>query len=298
DIKIGDEVLEINDVNAVDYAKQNVAPYVSSSTEQDRINRMYNYQLFVGNVNEPVKLKIKNADGKIFTTQVSRKMSSHYSVPVISFKLLKDSIGYLALNNFDGDFQPYKNVFDSIYPQILKTKSLIIDVRANGGGDSYYAVYVLCHLVNEKQYAVNSWRTREYKPAYRAWGKNGGWSWFSKKDSIDSDFCAEQHYLKPVVLLTSPVTFSAAEDFCAMFDYKKRGLKIGQATGGSTGQPLMETLPGGGSFRVCTKEDTYPDGKKFVGVGIIPDIPVSPTVQSIRNGDDIVLDKAIEVLSK
>ena len=299
DIKIGDEILEINDMNAVDYATKNVAPYVNASSEQNKLVETYYYRLLQGNINEPIKFKIQNLDGKIFTVQFSRKLnSSHslFSVPQITFKLLKDSIGYLVLNSFNGNLDAYKIKFDSIYSQILKTKSLIIDVRMNSGGNTEFGYYVLSHLVN-KPFLGSSWRTREYRPAYRAWNEHNGWSWFGEDaDSVPP--YKGQLYLKPAVLLTSPVTFSAAEDFCVAFDAAKRGLKIGQPTGGSTGQPLSVSLPGGGSFHVCTKEDTYPDGKKFVGIGIIPDIPVSPTVQSIRSGDDVVLDKAIEVLSK
>jgi hypothetical protein len=34
----------------------------------------------------------------------------------------------------------------------------------------------------------------------------------------------------------------------------------------------------GGSARICTKKDTYPNGKEFVGYGIKPDIEVKRTL--------------------
>jgi len=78
-----------------------------------------------------------------------------------------------------------------------------------------------------------------------------------------------------------------------VFDAMKRGEIVGEPTGGSTGQPLMITLPGGGSARVCTKHDRYPDGKEFVGVGIQPAVVVHPTVEDFRAGRDTVLDAAL-----
>lgn len=42
-----------------------------------------------------------------------------------------------------------------------------------------------------------------------------------------------------VVVLTSPRTYSAAEDFASAFDVMRRGLIVGEPTGGSTGQPLF-----------------------------------------------------------
>ena len=71
-------------------------------------------------------------------------------------------------------------------------------------------------------------------------------------------------------MLIGPQTFSAAEDFLVSFDVLKRGVIVGEASGGSTGQPMFMSLPGGGQGRICVKRDTYPDGTAFVGKGIAP----------------------------
>ncbi len=76
----------------------------------------------------------------------------------------------------------------------------------------------------------------------------------------------------------------------------KRGPLIGQITGGSTGQPLLFKLPGGGSARVTSKRDGYSNGNDWVGIGIKPTIEVKPSISDIQNGSDPVLDKAIEVI--
>ena len=74
----------------------------------------------------------------------------------------------------------------------------------------------------------------------------------------------------------------------------KRGRVIGQPSGGSTGQPLVITLPGGGMLGICTKHDSMPDGTEFVGVGVQPDIPVVPTVADVRAKRDATLLRAVE----
>lgn len=91
-----------------------------------------------------------------------------------------------------------------------------------------------------------------------------------------------------------PASAAVAEDFAVAFDLAGRGPLVGEATGGSTGQPLMFALPGGGQARVCTKRDTYPDGREFVGVGVIPDRKVPTTVADLRAGRDRALEAAIE----
>ena len=78
----------------------------------------------------------------------------------------------------------------------------------------------------------------------------------------------------------------------------KRGKLVGEPTGGSTGQPLFFDLPGGGRARVCTKRDTYPDGKEFIGVGIQPHVRAHQTVADFRAGRDTVLETGLAELRK
>ncbi|HEY8896981.1 MAG TPA: peptidase S41, partial [Niastella sp.] len=73
---------------------------------------------------------------------------------------------------------------------------------------------------------------------------------------------------------------------------------IGEATGGSTGQPLGITLPGHLTAIICTKRDQYPNGDDFVGKGVQPDITVVPTVSDIRKGIDTQLEAALKELNK
>ena len=107
-----------------------------------------------------------------------------------------------------------------------------------------------------------------------------------------------QPFLKPIVVLSSPRTGSAAEDFLVAFKPLKRGLVIGEPSNGSTGQPLNISLPGGGSARICSKYDTFPDGTQFVGVGVLPDILAKPKVSDFTENKDSVLEVALQELAK
>lgn len=100
----------------------------------------------------------------------------------------------------------------------------------------------------------------------------------------------------PIVILFGPGTASAAEDFLVIVDPIEHITFVGESTFGSTGQPMRINLPGGGRARICTKRDSYPDGRDFVGYGIQPDVVVKITVDAIRAGRDPVLDRGIQVL--
>jgi C-terminal processing protease CtpA/Prc len=81
-----------------------------------------------------------------------------------------------------------------------------------------------------------------------------------------------------------------------MLDGLENVTLVGEPTTGSTGMPLSIALPGGGSARIVTKHDTYPDGREFLGVGIQPDVFVEPTVADLMAGRDGMLEEALMVL--
>lgn len=294
----GVEVLKVDGIPVRQYAEEQVAPYVSAATKQDLEVRAYDYQLLQGPKAAPVKLTLQDADGKVFERTLTRltpeeqgKFFAKSSSPTpLRLKVLEGNVGYVALDSF-GDQKLVKE-FDDIFPDIEKTSALILDLRNNGGGNSEIGWDILAHLT-DKPFTIPAWRTTEYHPAFRAWGL--GPQSYTEPDGgrapKDGKF-----YAKPVVMLTSARTFSAAEDFCVGFDYMKRGAIIGEPTGGSTGQPLPFTLPGGIGARVRSKHDTYPDGREFVDVGVQPSVLVRPTVAGVRAGRDEVLEAALRYL--
>jgi C-terminal processing protease CtpA/Prc len=100
----------------------------------------------------------------------------------------------------------------------------------------------------------------------------------------------------PTVVLTSWRTGSAAEDFLEYLDRAPQITRVGGRTCGSTGQPLKVPLPGGFTAWICVKRDTFPDGRDFVGVGIVPQVEVAPSIDDVRSGRDPVLDRGLAVL--
>lgn len=100
----------------------------------------------------------------------------------------------------------------------------------------------------------------------------------------------------PIAVLTSRQTGSAAEDFLVALDGDPRFTIVGEPTNGSTGQPIFLQVAGGLTVWICTKRDTYPDGREFVGVGVQPHVRALDTVESLRAGRDVVLEAAVEVL--
>jgi C-terminal processing protease CtpA/Prc len=286
----GLEVTKIDGQPVIDYAEKNVKPYASSSTPQDMEVREFSYQLLSGSKNKPIEFEFRDKKGKATTRTLAR--SGYHDVKgmkTMEYQTI-GNIGYLTINNFEDD--KIVKQFDSLYTaEISKTKGLIIDIRYNGGGSGSIGFNILKRLTDKPFYDSQS-RILEISSR-----PNAEPVWVNRGNDTYRPY-GKIFYDKPIVVLIGPRTFSAAEDFTVAFDYMKRGKLIGMPTGGSTGQPVPFNLPGGGSARVCGKHDSYPDGKEFVGVGIMPDITVKPTIKDIQNGRDAAKEKALEVLGK
>jgi carboxyl-terminal processing protease len=289
----GLEIVAIEDTDVHTYADEHIAPYQSYSTPQDRDVRTYSYGLLCGPVGQPVKLTFRDAAGQLFRRLLAREdwRIDTSQTPLIDFRWLEGAVAYVALNSFNDPDLGRR--FAEMADDIRQADALILDLRDNGGGNSDHGYAILAHLTTAP-FKTSAWRTREYRPAFRAWGQPDRWyeeaagEWPAKETDI---------FTGPVAVLTGPRTYSAAEDFCVAFAAMGRGKIIGEPTGGSTGQPLMFSLPGGGTGAICTKWDTFPDGTPLVGKGVQPHIEVRPTIKDIRAGRDTVLEAATQLVS-
>ncbi len=288
-VKPGLEILEIDNEPVISYAEKNIKPYQSSSTPQDLEIRTFTYALLSGPATQPINFEFKEKSGRIYNLSVGRSGYSHTTgLKTMEYENI-GNVGYLMINDFE--HRDIIKRFDSLYTAVAKTKGLIIDLRYNGGGDDGIAFNIISRLTNKpfKTSASKTLRFSSTPYSEPLWDTNAPGAWNAN---------GEIFYDKPVIVLIGPRTFSAAEDFTVAFDYIKRGKLIGLPTGGSTGQPVPFELPGGGSARVCGKRDTYPDGKEFVGIGIMPDITVKKTIKDLFTGTDAAKVKALEMLGK
>jgi C-terminal processing protease CtpA/Prc len=295
-VHVGDEIVSIDGEPVREYAERRVRPYVSSSTPQDAVVRMYTYMLLAGDVTKPVRLTLRDARGRMHAVDISR---GHYDDVASSsaprFRDLGKGVVYLKVDEFENDATV--KALDDAWPKISRAKALILDLRDNGGGSSGYGLRILDHL-SKSPIPTTASRERDYSPVKRAWSPDmASLDWIAL-DNPSYSHPQERIFDGRVAVLIGPRTFSAGEDFVASFKLMRRGLLIGEPTAGSTGQPLMFKLPGGGMARICVKRDAFPDGTEFVGKGIAPDIAVKRTVDDLRAGRDRVLMRAKAQLLK
>jgi C-terminal processing protease CtpA/Prc len=289
----GLEIVQVDGLPVKTYAERYVRPYQAGSTTQNVDVQTYIYNLLRGPKTHPVRLTFRDARGHEFTRVLPRRGYGKYTpyVPV-QLRFLPGNVAYLQVNEFETDagFKRFVAAFDSI----KNTSGLIIDLRQNGGGNSGNGYNILSYLT-DKPYSAGTYQSRTYSAVGRARGAGVRFESLYAANRWQPAG-AGKLYTKPVAVLISGETFSAAEDFCSAYVGLKRGALVGEPTGGSTGQPFAFAVPGGIMARVCTKRDAYPDGTEWNGIGIQPTVPVHPTVAALQAGQDPVLAAALRYL--
>ena len=304
EIPIGTEVVSVNRMKPQKYIDDYVKPYISSSTDYIRQDLAVKYML-KGYVGTKYELELKLPNGKVKSLTVTNSKSKEKEVypafennELIEIKWYENEIAYVALNSFSN--WEISSTFSERAPELKKAKALIIDLRNNGGGNSRIGKVILHRLTNDTIFYGPKTQSRLHIPTLKAWKQDKYYHDFPyRPDTLgigDRNLLRNNRIVVPTAILIGHGTASAAEDFLIYADKQEHMVKIGELTNGSTGQPLMFNLPTGGIARVCTKKDTYPDGRAFVGVGIQPDIEVSKKISDYIAHKDPVLEKAIEYL--
>ena len=91
---------------------------------------------------------------------------------------------------------------------------------------------------------------------------------------------------------------SACEELVEPFKDSGRGVIVGETTEGSSGVPYVYDFHNGMTLAISVKRLYFPDGSEFEGVGIKPDVEVHLTIESLKSGHDVILEKAIELAGK
>ena len=287
-LQLGEAIIDINGVPVGEILAKDICPYISASTSQALHRKAYSL-LVNGPAGGSVVCRVRGLDGK---ERRANLYYGRYPFPDDPEKTVADPFVYINITGFSSDRAARE--FDAKLNEIKQSQGLILDVRQNGGGSTRHGYAIVSRLIKET-IPGSHWRSPKHIAAYKAWGRDVQWQ---EGDHGRIEPHKSIHYGGPVVVLTGPGTVSAAEDFVVAFQTSGRGKVIGQKTNGSTGQPLRVQLPGGGSARICTKRDTYPDGRDFVGIGCIPDIEIEPARRDVAAGRDPVLEEAVEVLGR
>jgi C-terminal processing protease CtpA/Prc len=168
-------------------------------------------------------------------------------------------LGYLAVFTLQGSDAVFAEV-ERALEGLLDRRGLLLDLRANGGGDERHAQALAAYLAD---------RPRLYaKHQVRAGPAPGD---FSEPDERWIRPREGRRFEGPIVCLVGPGCVSSGEGFAKMLRALPNVTLVGLPTRGASGSPAPVELPNGVVVSFSRWVDMLPDGTVTEGKGVAPD---------------------------
>ncbi len=196
-----------------------------------------------------------------------------------------DGIRYIFIGGWPaGAEDELTPAFQTVADAAEAGKSIIIDVRANGGGSEILArEFAGCFVDQPIVFAKNL--NREHG------------EWLGPFDRELEPNKAHRDFKGRVAVLAGQGTVSSSESFVMMMKQCPNCTLVGDHTAGCSGNPKPTDLGNGVRVFLPSWKDLRLDGTCIEGEGFAPDVPIKTTDASFEK-DDPVVAAALHLLRK
>lgn len=232
--------------------------------------------------------KIKGEEGSVVKLQVLRNNETlnfeikreNIKVNPVEGKKLENDIGYIEFSSFDdGTAEEFKAKYDELEKEGIK--SLIIDLRNNGGGIVDEALQIADYMLDKDSvmlYEVDKNNNEKVKKA-------------KETKSINI----------PIIVLTNGNTASSSEILAGALKDNGVAKIVGTKTYGKGVIQQIMTLPDGSGIKITTEKYLTPNKTEINKIGIEPTekVELPDSVKNellVKENEDTQLQKAIEML--
>jgi len=197
------------------------------------------------------------------------------SVPSVTFEMKNEKIGYFRVLQFNEDTQ---RQFDKGIKKFFSAggKKIILDLRNNPGG-----------YLDQSIKMASEWISKGVIVSEK--GNDG-----NNKDH-EALGNARLGDIKTIVLINGG-SASASEIVAGALQDTKKATIIGTKTFGKGSVQDFEMFPDGSALKLTVAEWYTPNGRNINKEGIVPDIEVKEDWDKEKVGEDVVIDKALELL--
>lgn len=230
-VKAGDIILSVGGKEMV---RGNMKPQEFSSKVSEAL-RGEPGTSFILKILRPLK-----NDSTVLEFQITRKNIRTNPIPY--YGMVRDSIGYLSLSSFtENSAKDFKKAFIELKQK--GAKSLIIDLRDNGGGSLAEAVDIVNLFVPKgKEIVITKGKL-----------KQGQGSFKTQSEPVDTQI--------PIAVLVNGATASASEIVSGSMQDLDRAVIIGTRTFGKGLVQTIRPLPYNGTLKVTTSKYYIPSGR-------------------------------------
>jgi len=277
----GDIVVKVNGKPSLDVLTESEI-LISGATPQWR-RTISLYLLAAGPKDSELRLDVQNQAGQLRSVVLRRTADAQSLTESRPPKIseIKSGIFYVALDRIkDEDFQ-------AALPQLEKAKGIIFDLR----GYPTVSPMILSHLTDKPLTSARWMVPIITKPDHAdvvEYDTGGRWDLKPIAPKLNAR----------IAFLTDGRAISYAESYMGIVEAYKLAEIVGEPTAGTNGDVNPFTLPGGYQVVWTGMKVLKHDGSQHHGIGIQPTIPVSRTIQGVREKRDEQLQRAIAIVSK
>jgi hypothetical protein len=178
------------------------------------------------------------------------------------------------------DLDVLAGVLDEVMADFTQSDALVIDLRLNTGGYDHVALDIADRFAHQPRVAFTK----------KARWREG----FTERTAQISNYPGHLRFTKPITILTSELTASAAENFLLAMHSLPYVTLIGEKTAGVHSDVLVRELPNGWAFSLSNEVYEAANGEVFEARGFTPAVEIaSPRTQHIAQGRDYAIEAAL-----
>lgn len=275
-VKIGDELTSINGRSIQSYLEEH-SKYISASNEATLLRDIV--YVIMRTKEDYLDLSFSN-DKETFnerfeTFPLDQIDFNPESKP--AYKELGSDIGYI-----DTGFLTEEETQD-VMESFMDKKGIVFDLRGypNGNFQRSFGDFLMPNPTPFVKFKKHNEHELEG---------------FTMTPSIEVGYEVPDYFKGRLAIIVNEETQSQAEFTTMALQVAPLAKVFGSQTAGADGNTSIIHLPGNIRTMISGIGVYYPDGSETQQVGIKIDEVIHPTVQSVREGKDIVLEKALEYL--
>lgn len=310
----------------------------------DNVSNNFSYYLsFILGGRDQFSIKAKTANGKLVISDIKGLVDdewqknalppnpSNYRKNNWNYHVFNDSTAYLSINTFASGSR-FRGYMDKVFAQIKKDgiQHLILDVRDNGGGNDSNGMYLYSYLSKKaftyfKRYETKTPISTEFIDRYEccismeeidfiqavSTVNKEGIQCLTNYDKSGFHKPTEKIAVQPnafkgeLYVLQNGGSFSVTSDFCSMVQDQRRGIIIGEESGGgyignTSGIDKILILPNTGlrtRINFIKFVNDRRAEKAIFGRGVMPEHLIQPNQSDIAEGIDSALEAALKLIS-
>jgi carboxyl-terminal processing protease len=264
-------------------AEPNVLP--SSTDRVTKLRILSN--VFAGSIDTPFAASLERANGSSLEVKYARQTLS--MEPRVTSAKLSSGFGYIRFDEFHPSLV---GNFKKAVEDLHTTPGLILDLRRNHGGVGATLEAMAAIFFNSKTLFERRMSRKQVSASERDGHRTEETQAFVGKNGA-------QIYSGPVVILVSEYSASATEVFAAGMQDSGRATLVGSPSCGCVlGITHERVMKGGGVLEISEVLWFSPKNRKLEGEGVIPDKVAVPTIASLREKRDVVLEEGEKMLQE